>query len=72
MFGCASLLRNYTTQEDGRTALFEASLEGHVAIVRLLLEKRADVNICAKVRNVKQVQCLFNTQHTFTVRVTIR
>ena len=71
MCGCASLLSN-TTQENGRTALFEASLEGHVAIVRLLLEKRADVNICAKVRNATQIQCLFNSQHTFTVRVTVR
>ena len=41
---------HFATQ-NGRTVLFEASLEGHVAIVRLLLEKRADVNICANVRN---------------------
>ena len=37
-----------TTQE-GVTALFIASQEGHMTVVRLLLEKGADVNICNKV-----------------------
>ena len=37
-----------TTQE-GATALHIASQEGYVTIVRLLLEKGADVNICSKV-----------------------
>ena len=62
----------YHTTQIGQTPLWKSSFEGHVAIVRLLLEKRADVNICDEVRNATQIQYLFNSQHTFTVRVRVR
>ena len=37
------------TTQDGVTALYLASQEGHVTVVRLLLGKGADFNICDKV-----------------------
>ena len=39
----------HETLQDGRTPLIWASLRGHVAIVRLLLERRAGVHIHDKV-----------------------
>ena len=40
--------------QDGCTALFLALSKGHVGVVRLLIERKADVNICNKV-------CLFHS-----------
>ena len=37
------------TTQNGVTALYYASQEGHVTVMRLLLENGADVNICDKV-----------------------
>ena len=37
------------TTQRGATALYFASQESHVTVVRVLLEKGADVNICDKV-----------------------
>ena len=37
------------TTQKGVTALYCTSQEGHVTVVRLLLEKGVDVNICDKV-----------------------
>ena len=44
-----SMVSMVTTQ-DGVTALNFASQDGYVTVVRLLLEKGADVNICSKVQ----------------------
>ena len=42
------MVSKVTTQE-GVTALYYASQEGHVTVVRLLMEIGADFNICNKV-----------------------
>ena len=41
--------------QDGDTPLNCASLNGHVAVVRLLLERKAGVNICNNVSCCEEV-----------------
>lgn len=38
--------------QNGNTALILASLKGHVAVVQLILQHNADVNICNEVHIV--------------------
>lgn len=40
---------SHVCMQGGRTALYFASKQGHVTIVRLLLEAYADISICRKV-----------------------
>ena len=39
--------------QDGATPLFSASMNGHVAVVNLLIWRKADVKICTKVRQLE-------------------
>ena len=71
--------------QDGDTPLNCASFNGHVTVVRLLLERKAGVNICNKVSCCgevakyycvrtehfisKMLHCVISTVATFSVQV---
>ena len=49
---------HFVYMQDGRTALYQASKNGHLATVLLLLQRGADVNICDEVRALAVGQCI--------------
>ena len=46
---CTLLYSLHVYIQDGRTALYIASWNGHVAVVQLLIERGAEVDVCMKV-----------------------
>ena len=52
-----SMISMVTTQE-GVTALYYASVGGHVTVVKMLLERGTDVNIHNKVRLLWTLLCM--------------
>ena len=55
--------------QDGCTALYLASQEGHVAVIQLLLQRHADVSICAEVCTVTLGQCIVSILFSHTLEV---
>ena len=43
---------NKFTSQNGRTSLYWASSRGHTAVVKMLIENNADINICQKVNKL--------------------
>ena len=55
---CVNVLFIHTLIQNGCTALYLASLNGHVAVVQLLLQRHADVSISDEVRTLTLGQCI--------------
>ena len=48
----------FTIFQSGETALWYASLKGHMEVVQLLLQKNANVSLCNKVYNANVLVCI--------------
>ena len=63
----------HSLQQHGQTALMEASMNGHVECVKILLERGAQANTQNKVSSSRPVQCLLlmyvHVVYMWTVRV---
>ena len=44
--------------QDGRTALYQASKNGRLVVLQLLLQRHADVSICAEVQTLTEGHCI--------------
>jgi ankyrin repeat protein len=58
-----------TSPQHGDAALFDAAFEGHVEVLRLLLDSKANVNAANKVRCSSWSQCIRGMRHGAEIQV---